>query len=91
MQTKLKKNVRLASRCLLFAGALASAAAQADTTFNAGLKTTSESNINGATVQANELSDRYTTLNASGVYYTALDSEKTSYFIGQVGDRKSVV
>ena len=85
MQVKLKKNVYLLGSSLLFAGILVSAAAQADTTFNAGLKTTSESNINGATVQANELSDRYTTLNASGVYYTALDSEKTSYFIGQVG------
>ena len=85
MQTKLKKNVRLVGTALLLAGALVSAGAQAEATFNAGLKSTGESNINGATVKANELSDRYTTLNASGVYYTALDSEKTSYFIGQVG------
>ena len=73
------------STSLLFAGALVSAGAQAEVNFNAGLKTTSESNVYGATVKANELSDRYTTLNASGVYYTTLGSGDATYFIGQVG------
>ena len=85
MKRNLKKHVRLASTAVLLAGALASAGAQAEVTLNAGLKLTNESNINGSPVKSARLSDNYTTLNASAVYYTPLDSAQTTYFIGQVG------
>ncbi len=89
MQTKPNKNLRLLTSFLLFAGALASTAAQAEVNFNLGLKRTSESNIYGATAQANELSDQYNTLNGSVVYYAALNRKETSYFIGQIGAASS--
>ena len=85
MQTKLKKHMQLAGTAVLLAGALASAGAHADVTLNAGLGVTHESNINGSPVKSAQLSDNYTTLNASAVYYTPLDNAQTTYFIGQVG------
>ena len=85
MQTKLNKHVRQVSTAVLLTGALVSAGAQAEVTLNAGLKLTNESNINGSPIKSTEGSDTYATLNASAVYYTTLDSAKTTYFIGQVG------
>ena len=85
MQTKLNKHMRRAGTSLLLAGAFISAGAQAEVTLNAGLKLAHETNINGSPVKSTEGSDTYTTLNASAVYYTPLDSAQTTYFIGQVG------
>ena len=82
---KLNNRARQAGTCLLCAGILISAGAQADTTFNAGLRLTHESNVNGAPKKSNQRSDNYATLNASAVYYTPLNSAQTTYFIGQVG------
>lgn len=59
--------------------------AQAEVTLNAGAKVTRESNLNGSPIKANQLSDSYLALSASAVYYTPLDTARTSYFIGQVG------
>ena len=89
MKTKPKQTLRNISTSLLLSGAFISAGAQAEVNFNAGLQTTSESNIYGAAIKANERSDRSTTLNASGVYYTTLGSGESTYFISQVGASKS--
>ena len=86
MQKKLKKHhIWHMGASLLLVGAFIPAGAQADVTLNAGLKLTNETNINGSPVKSTEGSDTYATLNASAVYYTPLDSAKTTYFIGQVG------
>lgn len=65
------------------------APAQAEVTFNAGAKVTYESNVNGSPIKANQLSDSYLTLSTSAVYYTALDTANTTYFIGQAGAASS--
>jgi hypothetical protein len=72
---------------LLMAFALASTAgvAQAEFTFNAGARLSHDANVNGSPTKANRLSDNYLTLSASGVYFTPLNDERTSYFIGQIG------
>ncbi|MHB1677120.1 MAG: hypothetical protein ACYCSS_06250 [Sulfuriferula sp.] len=85
MQIRLKKYVRQFATCSLLAGAWISSGANADVTLNAGLGSTYESNVNGAPASTAQGSDTYTTLNASAVYYTPLDTAQTTYFIGQVG------
>lgn len=70
---------------MLMGGLFASAGAQAELTLNAGLRLNQESNVNGSPLKSDELSDSYTSLNASAVYYTALDSANTTWFIGQAG------
>lgn len=70
--------------CVAFVTGL-SFAAQAEVAVNAGAKVSHESNVNGSPIKANQLSDSYLALNASAVYYTALDAAQTSYFIGQLG------
>lgn len=78
----------MANAAVLTGGLILAVTAHADVTLNAGTKLTYETNVNGSPDQpttANQESDAYLTLNASAVYYTPLDSAKTSYFIGQVG------
>ena len=78
----------MANAAVLAGGLGLAVTAHADITLNAGAKLTYETNVNGSPDEpttANQESDTYLTLNASAVYYTPLDSAKTSYFIGQVG------
>ena len=78
----------MVSAAVLAGGFALAVPAQADVTLNAGAKLTHETNVNGSPdtpTKANQKSDTYLTLNASAVYYTQLDTAKTSYFIGQVG------
>lgn len=69
---------------LLLAG-VAVGSAQAEVAFNAGVRTGYDSNVNGVARDADEEADRFVSAAASLVYYTALDSAKTTYFVGQVG------
>ena len=65
---------------------------QADTTLNAGVRLSHDSNVNGSPDtpnKNNQRSDTYLTTSASAVYFTPLDKERNSYFIGQVGARFS--
>jgi len=66
---------------------------QADVTLNAGAKVSYENNVNGAPDTpntSNRLSDSYLTLSTSAVYFTPIDTAKTSYFIGQIGASSTV-
>lgn len=89
---RLNPNSAIASTALLIGGLALAGTAQADGTLNASAKMSFESNVNGSPdtpTTANQLSDSYRVLSASGVYFTPLDAEKTSYFIGQVGANSS--
>lgn len=75
---------------VVIAGALATLAgtAQAEVNLNAGVRLSQDDNVNGtpdAPPSVNKRSATYTSLNASAVYFTPLNVEKTRYFIGQVG------
>lgn len=62
--------------------------ANAEVNLNAGVRLSQDNNVNGSPdtpSKVYQLRDNYQTLNASAVYYTALDVAKTRYFIGQVG------
>ena len=79
---------------MVMAGALAALAgsAQAEVTFNAGARLSHDNNVNGSPdtpTKANQRGDSYLTLNTSAVYFTPLDTEKTRYFIGQIGASSS--
>lgn len=67
---------------------LLAAHAHAETTINAGVRLSHDSNVNGSPdtpSKNNQRSDTYLTTSASAVYFTPLDKERTNYFIGQVG------
>jgi len=75
---------------MLLAGSISMLPAQAhaETNLNVGAKVYFENNVNGSPDtpnKANQLSDSYEMLSASGVYYTPLDAAKTWYFVGQIG------
>lgn len=92
MLFKLKPLSAIAGTVFLAGGLMLAGAAQADVTLNAGAKMSFESNVNGSPDQpttANQLKDSYRVLSASAVYFTPLDAEKSSYFIGQVGANSS--
>ena len=92
MLFKLNPLPAIASTVFLACGFMLAGTAQADVTLNAGAKMSSESNVNGSPDQpttANQLRDSYRVLSASAVYFTPLDADKTSYFIGQVGANSS--
>lgn len=79
------KRLSRVGTCILLGGLFASAGAQAEVTLNAGLRINHESNVNGAPDKRDQRSDTSTALAASAVYYTALDSAKNTYLIGQAG------
>jgi len=79
---------------VIMAGALAVLAgpAHAEVTLNAGARVSHDNNVNGSPdkpSKASQRSDNSLALNASAVYYTALDAAQTRYFIGQVGAMSS--
>lgn len=87
-------NLLPALPAVVMAGALAalSCPAQAEVTFNAGARLSHDNNVNGSPdkpSKASQRSDNSLALNASAVYYTALDAAQTRYFIGQVGAMSS--
>ena len=76
------------SATLLAATFALSSPVHAEFTLNAGARLSHDNNVNGSPdtpTKANQRSDTFLTLNASAVYFTALDAAQTSYFIGQVG------
>jgi len=75
---------------MLLAGSICilPAQARAETNLNAAARISFDNNVNGSPdtpTKANQRSDSYETLSASGVYFTPLDTAKTWYFVGQVG------
>ncbi|MDB5797937.1 MAG: hypothetical protein JWP36_1839 [Paucimonas sp.] len=67
---------------------LVASTARAEVTFNAGARLSHDSNVNGSPdlpSRANQRSDTYLTTSASAVYFTPLNQEQTTYFVGQVG------
>lgn len=79
---------------VVIAGALATLAgtAQAEVNLNAGARLSQDNNVNGSPDtpnKTNQIRDNYLSLNASAVYFTPLNVEKTRYFIGQVGAMSS--
>lgn len=79
---------------VFMAGALAILAgpAHAEITLNAGARLSHDNNVNGSPdspSKASQRSDNSLAVNASAVYYTALDPAQTRYFIGQVGAMSS--
>ncbi|PIY53650.1 MAG: hypothetical protein COZ01_02985 [Zetaproteobacteria bacterium CG_4_10_14_0_8_um_filter_55_43] len=75
---------------MLLAGSISMLPAQAhaETNLNAAARISFDNNVNGSPdspSKANQLSDSYETLSASGVYFTPLDKAQTWYFIGQLG------
>jgi hypothetical protein len=91
MDRPMRLNPAIPLGCASVLAALAGPA-QAEFNFNAGAKLTHDNNVNGSPdtpTKANQLSDRYLSLSASAVYYTALDAAQSRYFIGQVGANSS--